>query len=147
MYRFVGNDPGAPGHLNPNYNPRYRVIGTEFEAMPGMVIPTDLAPTQVGVLIGQPGTAQQNAVTCPVGPSTPQLFAVSKPYVNGSGTFAVDGTGFGDTAGTVSLDGIVLPTTAWTIPAHRRVGPERHADRCAPARDHGGERRPRPPTP
>ncbi len=35
MYRFVGNDPGVPGHLNPDYNPRYRVIGTEFEAMPG----------------------------------------------------------------------------------------------------------------
>ena len=35
MYRFVANDPGIPGRLNPNYNPRYRTIATEFEAMPG----------------------------------------------------------------------------------------------------------------
>ncbi len=36
MYRFVGNDPGIPGALNPNYNPRYRTIATEFEACPGI---------------------------------------------------------------------------------------------------------------
>ena len=129
-YRFVGNDPGVPGHLNPDYNPRYRVIGTEFEAMPGMVIPTDLAPTQVGVAIGQPGTGQTNPVTCPIGNATPQLFSVSKPYVNGSGGFGIDGTGFGDTTGTVALDGTVLPTTAWTdqhldvtVPAGTPTGP------------------------
>ena len=27
--------PASPGRLNPNYNPRYRMIGTEFEAHPG----------------------------------------------------------------------------------------------------------------
>jgi hypothetical protein len=124
MYRFVGNDPGAPGHLNPNYNPRYRVIGTEFEAMPGMNMPTDLAPTQVGVELGQPGTAVSNTVTCPIGGATPQLFAVSRPYVNGSGSFGIDGTGFGDTAGTVTLDGTTLPTTTWT---------DQHLDVTVPA--------------
>ncbi len=46
MYRFVGNDPGVPGALNANYNPRFRTIATEFEAMPGVTIPTDLAPTR-----------------------------------------------------------------------------------------------------
>src|SRR5690606_14736196 len=81
MYRFVGNDPGTPGHLNPNYNPRYRTIGTEFEALPGVTIPTDLAPTQVGMLIERPGTGQQSAVTCPAPATQPQLFAVSQPYV------------------------------------------------------------------
>jgi hypothetical protein len=51
MYRFVANDPGTPGQLNPNFNPDYRTIATEFEALPGVVIPTDLAPTQVGLTV------------------------------------------------------------------------------------------------
>ena len=51
MYRFVANDPGIPGRLNPNYRPDYRTIATEFEAFPGLIIPTDLAPTQVGLRI------------------------------------------------------------------------------------------------
>jgi hypothetical protein len=134
MYRFVGNDPGVPGALNPNFNPRYRVIATEFEAMPGVTIPTDLAVTQVGTAIGRPGTGQLTPVTCPQAPSTPQLFAVSRPYVNGSGTFDIDGLGFGDTKGngTVSLDGTVVPTTSWsdthiavTVPAGTPVGAHR----------------------
>ncbi|MDT4989845.1 MAG: large repetitive protein, partial [Micromonosporaceae bacterium] len=45
MYRFVGNDPGQPGHLNPNYNQRYRTIATNFQAWPGLFTVTDTAPT------------------------------------------------------------------------------------------------------
>ncbi len=115
MYRFVGNDPGIPGAVNANYNPRYRTIATEFEAMPGVTIPTDLAPTQVGSILASPTTGLNVAVSCPVDPVVPQLFAVSKPYVNGSGAFTIEGTGFGSTQGTgkVTLDGTALPTTAW----------------------------------
>ena len=113
MYRFVGNDPGIPGHLNPDYNPRYRVIGTEFEAMPGMMMPTDLAPTQVGVSIGQPGTGQANRGDVPGRRRPrPQLFAVSKPYVNGTGTLHHRGHRVRrHRAGTVTLDGTAVPTT------------------------------------
>ena len=68
MYRFVGNDPGIPGQLNANYNPRFRTIATEFEATPGVTIPTDLAPTQVGVSIGTPGTSP-TTVQCLVNPA------------------------------------------------------------------------------
>ena len=50
LYRFVGNDPGVPGRLNLNYNPQYRTIAAEFEAFPGLIVPADLAPTQVGVI-------------------------------------------------------------------------------------------------
>ena len=35
MYRFVGNDPGQPGHYNPDYDPRFRTIATNFQAWPG----------------------------------------------------------------------------------------------------------------
>ena len=42
LYRFVGNDPGIPGRLNPNYNPQFRTIAAEFEALPGLIVPADL---------------------------------------------------------------------------------------------------------
>ena len=70
MYRFVGNDPGAPGNLNTNYKPGYRTIAAEFEAMPGNSIPADLAPTQVGVQIQLPG-GQLAQVECAVAPTAP----------------------------------------------------------------------------
>ena len=116
MYRFVGNDPGIPGRLNPNFNPRFRTISAEFEAMPGLIIPTDLAPTQVGVTIGSPTSSITSTASCPADPATPQLFAVSKPYVNGSGSFTIDGIAFGATQGSgkVTLDGTALTSTAWT---------------------------------
>ena len=44
LYRFVGNDPGVPGRLNPNYNPQYRTIAAEFEALPGPDHPGRHAP-------------------------------------------------------------------------------------------------------
>lgn len=129
MYRFVGNDPGVPGQLNPNYRPEYRTIAAEFEAIPGLIVPADLAPTQVGVSVAIPG-GQIQAVSCAVASTTPQLFTVSQPYVNGTGSFTINGLGFG-TGGTVTLDGtIALPTTAWsntqidvTVPTGTPFGP------------------------
>ncbi len=117
MYRFVGNDPGIPGRLNPNYNPRYRTIGTEFEALPGVTIPTDLAPTQVGVIIERPAPASRRSVTCPVDPVAPQLLAVNRPYVRtGLRSITIQGTGFGATqgSGAVTLDGTALPVNSWS---------------------------------
>ena len=48
MYRFVGNDPGQPGRLNPTYNPGFRTIAATFQGWPGLYTVTDTAPTQVG---------------------------------------------------------------------------------------------------
>ena len=114
MYRFVGNDPGIPGRLNPNYNPDYRTIATEFEAFPGLTIPTDLAPTAVGNNIASPA-GQMHTVNCALDTATPQIFAVSQPYVNNTGSFSITGLGFGATKGTgqVMLDGVNLPTGTW----------------------------------
>ena len=115
LYRFVGNDPGVPGALNPNFKPQFRTIAAEFEAFPGLIVPADLAPTQVGVSIELPG-GQINQVACLLAATTPQLFAVSQPYVNGSGSFIINGLGFGAPQGTgeVTLDGVQLPVTSWS---------------------------------
>ena len=79
LYRFVGNDPGIPGRLNPNYNPQFRTISAEFEAFPGLLVPADLAPTQVGVTVQLPGSQFNTPVSCSLDAATPQLFAVSQP--------------------------------------------------------------------
>jgi len=115
LYRFVGNDPGTPGHWNPNYTPQYRTISAEFEAFAGLTIPADLAPTPVAVAVQIPGLQTTQPVACtlndPTGatPATnPEFFAINKPYMytNDGGanrTFTITGLGFGATAGSVQL--------------------------------------------
>jgi hypothetical protein len=51
---------------------------------------------------------------------TPELFAVSKPYVSGTGSFSIDGQGFGDTQGQATLDGVALTIDTWS-PTHLDV--------------------------
>jgi hypothetical protein len=97
MYRFVGNDPGQPGHLNRSYNPRFRTIATNFQAWPGLFTTTDTAPTQVAAVAIAPGSTQVGAVNCDPAGDTPQLFTVSRPYVRNNATrsLTITGTGFG----------------------------------------------------
>ncbi len=111
LYRFVGNDPGTPGQLNLNYKPNYRTIAAEFEAIPGLIVPADLAPTQVGVNVQLPG-GQINQVECAVDAATPQIYAVDKPYSIGTGTVTINGAGFGSSQGTGA---VTLGTTTLTI--------------------------------
>ncbi len=136
VYRMVGNDPGVPGRLNTNYRPEFRTIAAEFEAIPGLIVPADLAPTQVGVVVQLPG-GQTNSVSCALDAATPQLFAVSQPHANVSNntdrSFTIQGRGFGaikDT-GQVTLNGVNLPTTSWndgqiqvTVPGSTPGGPQ-----------------------
>ena len=94
MYYFKGNDPGQPGHVNANYNPRFRTIGTEFQAWPGLWTVTDTAPTQVGVIAVAPGATGTTPVDCGVNAgvtatatdakATPDIMSVSTPYMNSS---------------------------------------------------------------
>ncbi len=134
MYRFVGNDPGIPGHVNANYNPLFRTIGTEFEAMPGVTIPTDLAVTQVGVMISRPGTGQLTPATCPVDAHCSAAVHGQQAVRQRLGaSFTIQGTGFGAAKGTgsVTLDGVDVPTTGLERHADRRHRARRH---CRPAR-------------
>jgi uncharacterized repeat protein (TIGR01451 family) len=124
LYRFVGNDPGVPGHWNPNYDPQYRTIAAEFEAFPGLTLPADLAPTPVSVAVQIPGTQTIKSVACtlndPTGAvpaTTPEFFAISKPYmrISDSGaarTFTIQGNGFGS-QGTVMLDNFTMAINSW----------------------------------
>ncbi|NTW98057.1 MAG: hypothetical protein HGB28_05850, partial [Oscillochloris sp.] len=79
LYRIVGNDPGTPGNLNPDYNPQFRTISATFEIFPGDIEPADLAPTQIGVTIQAPGSQINGAVSCRLDAAQPQLFAVNQP--------------------------------------------------------------------
>ncbi len=117
MYRFVGNDPGQPGAENPDYNPRFRTIATNFQAWPGLYTVTDEAPTQVAATVLAPDTTQANPAICELGAVSPQLLAVNKPYVRNSDnqagrTVTIRGTGFG-TAGVLKLNGVNRGTQTW----------------------------------
>ncbi|WP_329045916.1 hypothetical protein OG738_30290 [Amycolatopsis sp. NBC_01488] len=125
MYRFVGNDPGQPGHVNRDYNPRFRTIATNFQAWPGLYTVTDTAPTQVGVVAVAPGSTQVNPVDCTPPASAPQIFALDRPVLRLTDvlnrTVTLDGAGFGATKGTGQVvltraDGstVNLGTTAWS---------------------------------
>ena len=143
MYRFVANDPGVPGALNPNYNPRFVTHAAGAEGLPGAQTFADLAPTQVGVTVESPATGIAQNVTCPLDATTPQLFTVSRPYVETStrrSSFTINGLGFGArrAPGRSRSTGPALPTTCWTdtsIDGHRsrRL---RRPDRSSC--DHGG---------
>ena len=116
IYYLLGNDPGQPGHPNANYNPQYRSIGASFEIWPGRFEPSDLAPTQIAASILSPSSGLTAPAQCTLASDTPQFFAVSQPYVNGSGSITIQGQGFGASAGTngkVTLDGVPLPVTSW----------------------------------
>lgn len=108
MYRFVGNDPGQPGHVNAGYNRRFRTIATNFQAWPGLYTVTDTAPTQVAAVAIAPGTTQVDPVDCNPPADTPQVFSILRPYVRASdsGTarsLSLTGEGFGATKGTGKL--------------------------------------------
>ena len=124
LYRFVGNDPGTPGHWNPNYTPQYRTISAEFEAFAGLTIPADLAPTPVAVAVQIPGAQTAQPVSCtlndPTGaiPATnPEFFAINKPYMytgDTNRTFTITGLGFGGTQGTVQLNSFAMTINSWS---------------------------------
>jgi hypothetical protein len=122
MYRFVGNDPGQPGHFNRNYNPRFRTIATNFQAWPGLFTTTDTAPTQVAAVAIAPGSTQVAPVNCDAAVDTPQLFAVSRPYLRSTDNnrqITITGTGFGarglNSAVTISgVIGVSVTINSWS---------------------------------
>ncbi|HLF26304.1 MAG TPA: IPT/TIG domain-containing protein [Anaerolineae bacterium] len=117
VYYIYGNDPGQPGALNPDYNPQYRSIGASFEIYTGMITPSDLAPVQNGAQIWSPASQVSKAALCKLDATTPQLFAVSRPYVRLSEsqttrTFTLSGQGFG-TSGQVQLGARTMTVVSW----------------------------------
>jgi uncharacterized repeat protein (TIGR01451 family) len=125
IYRFLANDPGQPGHLNPGYNTAYRTIGGFFEVWPGVSLPSDLAPTPTTFGIQNQGAQQAHPAKCaqndpaqPTAPKVPEFFSIDKPYVNATGgTRTVTGQYFGSAGGSILLDGTPVPSgwiTSWS---------------------------------
>ena len=107
MYRTVGNDPGAPGALNADYNSRFRTIAANFQGWPGLYTVTDQAPTQAAATVLTPDGAVADNTVCNLPDTTPQLLSVSTPYVLGTTganrSVTLTGYGFGTTKGTLTL--------------------------------------------
>ncbi len=111
LYRFVGNDPGVPGRLNPNYNPQLPDDRRRVRGVPG---PASCRPTsrrrRSGVTVQLPGAADALQVTCALDATHARSSSrSSEPYVTSSGDrhFTIDGPGLRRRQGTaqVTLDG------------------------------------------
>jgi uncharacterized repeat protein (TIGR01451 family) len=115
LYRYVGNDPGVPGRLNLNFNPQFRTIAAEFEVLPGLLVPADLAPTQVGVTVQLPGSQTTAPVMCKLDDTSPEIYRIDRPYGGPNQAFTLSGKGFG-ASGTVKFDATALPSSwvAWS---------------------------------
>ncbi len=118
LYRLVGNDPGQPGKLNPTYNPQYRTIAATFEVFPGLIIPADLAPTQVAISIQAPGAQTTNPPTCRLPDNQPQFFAANEVVFNSGtgGQLTIQGMNFGARGplSRIRLTTNVLTISSWT---------------------------------
>ncbi|NUQ84072.1 MAG: DUF11 domain-containing protein [Anaerolineales bacterium] len=127
VYYIQGNDPNLAG-----YNPQFRTIGTLFEIYPGLILPSDLAPTQAVSSVLAADSQFNYAPQCLLDSATPQLFRVSQPYGSPGSSFTITGLGFGEQSGgsQVTLDGIPLDISSWTdtgisatIPTSMPIGP------------------------
>lgn len=119
MYRFVGNDPGQPGALNPDYNPRFRTIAANFQAWPGLYTVTDEAPTQVASIALAPDGTTANPTQCDLGDGFPQLMRVSRPFVrlnlaSDNKRVTIDGINFGNSPGQLTLGGTTVTPLSWS---------------------------------
>lgn len=133
VYYILGNDPNLP-----NYNPQFRTIGASFEIYPGLLLPSDLAPTQAVAGVMAADSQFNYAPQCTLDSATPQLFRVSQPYGTAGSSFTIKGLGFGTQSGgsQVTLDGLPLTVSAWSdtditasIPTSMPVGPHQLAIR------------------
>ena len=117
MYRFVGNDPGQPGALNPDYNARFRTIAANFQAWPGLYTVTDEAPTQVASVALAPDGTTANPTQCDLGDGFPQLLRVSRPFVrmnvSSDKLVTIEGINFGDSPGQLTLGGTAITPSTW----------------------------------
>ncbi|MEP7203436.1 MAG: hypothetical protein ABI894_12550 [Ilumatobacteraceae bacterium] len=132
VYRLVGNDPGTLFHRNPDYNPQFRTIATQFQAWPGVVHPVDQAPTHNGITVEGPASQIGNLSLCALAVDNPVLFSISKPFydpanrvasnpdggdaANGSTpatVYTIEGSGFG-ASGTLTMDGASIATSSWS---------------------------------
>jgi len=93
MYLLTGNDPGSPGHLNPQYDPRYGTISTPFQSWPGLWTVTDTAPVAAGATTFDGSLTN---VVCTQPANEPQIFAVDNPVSQGGSTITITGLNFGD---------------------------------------------------
>ncbi|MFZ5921654.1 MAG: SdrD B-like domain-containing protein [Chloroflexota bacterium] len=121
MYYMLGNDPGQPGALNPNYDPQFRTIGATFEIWPGVMLPSDLAPTQAVNGILAPGSNQTFPPACYVNdpanpPIVPELYAISKPYNDGGAaeSFTIQGQGFGSSGAVLLDETMAMAIASWS---------------------------------
>lgn len=119
MYRFIGNDPGDPDQPNERFNPDYQTLNLVFDLWPGKTTYADVALMPVTAFVQVPGAQFSPPPACRIPDTVPQLFAVSRVEadaddpIDNNRTFTIAGRGFGDTTGSVSLNGVHIAVVQW----------------------------------
>jgi len=120
MYRIIGNDPGDPDNPNEHYNPNYQTLVMVFDVWPGKTTYADVALFPITAFMGTPGAQFSQPPQCSDPVNTPQIFRVSRVQVNvmhpsdTNRTVRIQGSGFGNDPGNVTLNGKEISILEWT---------------------------------
>jgi uncharacterized repeat protein (TIGR01451 family) len=116
MYQVIGNYPGDPLNPDPKWNPNYGTLRLVFDIWPGKTTYADVAIFPVTGFVQTPDDSFASPPICEIPAATPNIKSVSQPYGGPGDTITINGSGFGTTEGTVTLDGTALPASAvtWT---------------------------------
>jgi hypothetical protein len=120
MYQVIGNDPGDPDRPNMLYNPNYQTLKMVFDVWPGKTTYADIALFPITAFVGTPGAQFSQPPSCKPAENVPQFFRVNRLQVNvdqpgdAQRSFRILGTGFGTTAGKVTLNDVEIDILDWT---------------------------------
>ncbi len=116
VYRLVGNDPGTPGQPNPDYQPQYRTLESDWQLWPGLTLLADVALMPTAPVIEVPGEQTTHPSECKVETNRPVLFAVDTPYGASGASIVIQGDQFGASqgGGSVDLDGTAITIDSWS---------------------------------
>lgn len=118
MYQVVGNDPGDPGNPSPHFNPNYQTITFVFDVWPGKATYADVALFPITAFAAFPGSQFGQPAACTLPADMPQVYNISRVFyhvANGADpNLVITGSGFGTTAGAVTLGDVSLPVEQWS---------------------------------
>ncbi|MCB8944474.1 MAG: pectin esterase [Ardenticatenaceae bacterium] len=105
IYKVIVNDPGDPGNPTPNFNPNYQTLTFQFDVWPGKTTYADVATFAITTLNETPGGYNQPA-QCGLPDDAPEIHFVNDPRRTPSQLIIVNGKGFGNTPGKVTVGNV-----------------------------------------
>jgi hypothetical protein len=112
MYQVIGNYPGDPQNPDPNWNPNYGTLSLVFDVWPGKTTYADVAILPITGFVEGPDSGFNTPPIC--NSVRPNVRGFSNPQAPRNSSRVITGTGFGNTRGRVTLDGVPLRIQSWS---------------------------------